>query len=145
MRTLILTYFAFFGYQKLIYYKNKPIHEHLVSAHLMFTATGLFWVPGNINYWLVIPLLVNCTRIEMYYESLAYHWNNIGYFIVHVVKNLPIWLMFHIAHWEGYSGAYLISILIMDTMAWVLWQIKVITAYHNKLSTTNYLTLTTLT
>ncbi len=142
MRTLI-AFLAFWVYHKFIYYDNKPMHKHIIAAHLLFTATGLFGIPGNVNYWLVIPLLINCTRIELY--TLPLHTNNVGYFVLHVLKNIPIWLMFHIAHSRGYSGAYLISILTMDTIAWVLYEIRVTTSYHRQLSYTTYLTITTLT
>ena len=134
---VLLTYFAFWVYHKFIYYENKPIYNHMVAAHLMFSLTGLLWVPGNAEYWMVIPLLINCTRIEMYYHP---HHTAL-YFMFHMMKNIPIWLNFHWAHSEGYSGAYVVSILAMDTIAWILHELRVAispTTY------TNYLTIPTL-
>lgn len=140
---ILLRYCAFWVYHKFIYHDNKPIHWHLVAAHILFSLTGMMWIRGNVNYWMVVPLLVNCTRIELH--TLSYRWNNVGYFILHLVKNIPIWLNFNWAHSLGYSGAYVISILYMDTIAWILYEIRVTTSYYQRLSYTNYLTITTLT
>lgn len=119
---MIFSFVGFLVYFKYVYHDLIPMHDHIRSAHLLFSLLGLVWVPGNASYLFMFILLFNSTRIELYH--VRWHRNNIPYMLFHLVKNLPIALNFHWAHVNNYSGAYTVAILLMDVIAWVLYETR---------------------
>ena len=152
---MILAFFVSFGlfwlYSKLIYSKSVVFHRGLIVSHIMFSAmNSILWsLPSmNLPYWVVIPLMLNSTRIELWYESLMIHANNLAYAQVITVKNaLPIVWMFHCSNKAGVNASFVLSILIMDIIHFMLWSFKTIQVFKvPKITTrTSWLTLRTIT
>ena len=141
MRTIIKIAFAFLGfwmYQKLIYYDKLFVNTQLRAAHIMFAFTGILWIPNNAPVWTIVPIILNSTRIELF--NLAIHVNNATYFLLHVLKNMPIVLCFYWTHSHNHSAAYVVSILFMDFLSLILFELK---TYHRKYTITKYLSIDT--
>ena len=114
----------FWVYTKLIYHKSVVDERHLIAAHLVFTVlnTIIWGLPTpNLPYWVVVPLLLNSTRIELWYDSIMVHSNNLGYAQLMTVKNAMVIIpVFHCADKVNYNSGIVLSILVMDIMHWIL-------------------------
>lgn len=115
-----MAFVGFWMYTKLVYHDSMPLYRHLRGAHLLFSLTGMLWVEGEAPYWFVVPLVLNSTRIELY--NIRF---NFWYVVMYLVKNSAIALNFHWAYTEKYSGAYVVSVLLMDLMHWLMWELRV--------------------
>ncbi len=119
-----ISFLMFWLYTKLIYHKSVVEHRHLIAAHFIFIVINpILWdLPtSNLPYWVVVPLLLNSTRIELWYESLMIHANNLGYAQLITLKNaIPIVWVFHCADKVNYNSGVVMSIVLMDVMHWVM-------------------------
>lgn len=136
---IVFAFLGFWMYQKLIYYDKLFVNTQLRAAHILFAFTGLLWLPNNAPAWTIVPLILNSTRIELF--NLTFHVNNTVYFLLHVLKNMPIALCFYWTHSHNHSGAYVVSILFMDLLSLILWELK---TCHRKHIITKYLSIYTL-
>ena len=118
----MISFLGFWLYFKYVYHDLIPTREHVRSAHLLFSLLDFVWVRGNASYFFMFILWFNSTRIELYH--VRWHWNNLPFMLFHLVKNLPIALNFHWAHVNNFSGAYTVAILVMDVIAWVLYETR---------------------
>ena len=112
----------FWLYTKLIYHKARPFHRSLVAAHAMFAALNtILWdlKSYNIPYWVIIPIITNSTRIELLYESLMIHANNIPFALLTYLKN-TIFISLIFAWASAARINVVISILSMDVIHFLL-------------------------
>lgn len=144
----ILAYIAslclFWMYTKLIYHKARPIHRSLVAAHAMFAAINtILWdlKSYNMPYWVIIPIIANSTRIELFYESLMIHANNIPFALLTYLKNtIIISLIFAWASAAGMNTSLIISILSMDVIHFLLHGLH----WKKRVFKSSYLSIRTL-
>jgi hypothetical protein len=119
-----ISFALFWAYTKLIYHKSVVDKHHLIAAHFTFTVlnTMLWGLPiPNLPYWVVVPMLLNSTRIELWYDSIMVHVNNLGYAQLITLKNaIAIIPLFHCADKVNYNSGVIMSVIVMDIMHWVM-------------------------
>ena len=131
----------FWVYTRLIYHKARPMHTTLVAAHAMFAAINtIMWERQNMPYWVIIPIIANSTRIELLYESLAIHTNNIPFALLILLKNTIVILTL-----RGMHTSLVTSILSMDVIHFILDGVALKRHWTNKrVVKSSYLSIRTI-
>ena len=142
MIQILISFIGFWLYQKLIYYDQLFVFAQLRAAHALFSLSAILWLPGKTPVWVIVPLILNSTRIELFNISICVE--NIWPFFLYVMKNIPIAICFVWAHSLNYSTSYVVSVLFIDFISTKLWEYRIYHLYHNTFTTTHYLSIATL-
>ena len=128
MLSVFASWALFYIYTVLVHHKALPMKKHLIAAHTMFAAiNGVMWAGPSYNLppWVIIPLLINSSRIELMYFKATVHANNIGFALVVLMKNsIPIGMLFIWANLAGMSAAFVLSILSMDGLFFIMEEVR---------------------
>jgi len=142
----VLAFFFFWLYAKIIYHRSRVDKRHLILAHFMFSSlNAIFYsMPSfNLPYWVVVPLLLNSTRIELWFESLMIHMNNLGYAQITTLKNALFLIpLFHWADKLNCNATFVLNVLGMDVLHFVLYEIRLFKKKTAK--RTSYVGITTI-
>ena len=146
----MVAFCLFWAYSKLIYHKEVPDKRQLMTSHLMFCAlnTIFYRLPSfNLPYWVIVPLLLNSTRIELWWESLMIHANNLVYAQMKTLKNAIFMVcLFHCADKYNFNASFVVNILAMDMIHFMLHIFKRHSSWHHPklILRSSYLTIRTI-
>lgn len=130
MLTFISSFILYLVYSRLIYSKAKTGGP---EVHCMFSAiNAIFWgFPSyNLPYWVLLPLVLNSTRLELWFDSIMIHSNNVAFAVLKCIKNfIPMSVMFYFASTLKANASFVLSILTIDIIYTILWAIKLNEAY----------------
>ena len=122
----IASFCLYFVYTMLIY--NKVPDS--ANIHFMYSAVNaiLWGMPSyDLPYWALVPLVLNSTRIELCYGRLMIHANNVPYALLKLLKNfLLITFLFYMSRYLQMSATLVLSLLTIDIIQAIRWEIKVI-------------------
>ena len=122
----IASFCLYFVYTMLIY--NKVPDS--ANIHFMYSAVNaiLWGMPSyDLPYWALVPLVFNSTRIELCNCRLMVHANNLPFALLKLLKNfLLISFLFYLSRYTKMSATLVLSILTIDIIQAIRWEIKVI-------------------
>ena len=126
MIAFIASFCLYFLYTMLIYSKVPSS----LKIHFMYSAVNaiLWGLPSyDLPYWVLLPLVFNSTRIELCNCRLMVHANNVPFALLKLLKNsLVITFLFHLSRHAKMSASLVLSILSIDIIQAISWEIKVI-------------------
>ena len=102
-------------YSMLIYHRSNTGSLRIYLTFSAINAIALGFPSYNLPHWCFVPLLLNSTRIELWFDLLMIHSNNTLYALLKLTKNFfPMVVMYLIAFFFEKSASFFISIIFMQ-------------------------------